>query len=384
MKKASVLLFFLFFAAALTGLWAGGQKAEGGTAPKALVPVNMAVHSNGSGASVIAIAIERGLFKEYGIDPKVTIVESGPSEMAAMRADNPTLDFGFIGPGVAWNPIDSAGNSLSFIFFDNLGNSERMLARKSQFKDANGNGTYDQAELYAGLKGKTVYFEVGTTPGGWFKNLLDAVNQNYASGDKLWIHCEDAAYVAGYTAPNNKPENRVLVVNYLNANIPAGMATAGSNTVDIAVAYEPVPSTILNTVKDVEQVADINSLPEGKVFPSTFVANTKWMKANPELARSCVFVLYRAAVWRAENPTESMRIAERLCARPEGTFVEYAQYFPKAGDYREWFATTSSSGYSYLRSLYDERLPNVPQGVTPKPFEQAIDFAYMLEAIKEL
>jgi hypothetical protein len=40
-------------------------------------------------------------------------------------------------------------------------------------------------------------------------------------------------------------------------------------------------------------------------------------------------------------------------------------------------------GYGYLRSLYNERLPNIPQGTTAKPFEQAFDLEYMLQAIKE-
>jgi NitT/TauT family transport system substrate-binding protein len=380
-----ILMPVLLVTAVLGTAWAGGQKegsAQETAKPK--VKVNVAVHGNGGGASAVAVAVEKGYFAEYGIDPQITIVESGPVEMAAMRADTPTLDFGYIGPGVAWNPIDSTGNSLSFIFFDNLGNSERMLAKKGLFKDTNNNGRYDYSELYAGLKGKTVYIEVGTTPGGWFKNLLAAINEEYAVGDKLWIHCEDSAYLSGYTAPNSKSENRVLVVNYQNSNIPAGMATAAGNiSVDIAVAYEPVPSTVLKSIASVEQVADINSLPNEKVFPATFVANTKWLQANPELAKKCVYAVYKAALYRAENPDEAMRISERLCAKPDGTFDANAYYFPGPADYKDWFASAGSAGYGYLRSLYDDRLPNIPQGTAPKSFEQAFDLTYMLEAIKE-
>ncbi|MDR1250449.1 MAG: hypothetical protein LBK63_14265 [Treponema sp.] len=388
MKKTSKLMMVLFITAAFGTLpvWAAGQKADSSSgSAKALVKVNVAVHGNGGGASAVAVAVEKGYFAEYGIDPQVTIVESGPVEMAAMRADAPTLDFGYIGPGVAWNPIDSTGNSLSFVFFDNLGNSERMLAKKGLFRDANNNGLYDYNELYAGLKGKTVYIEVGTTPGGWFKNLLSAINEGYAMDDRLWIHCEDAAYLSGYTAPNSKSENRVLVVNYQNSNIPAGMATAGGNmSVDIAVAYEPVPSTILKSIASVEQVADINTLPRDKVFPATFVANTKWMQANPELAKNCIYAIYKAALYRAANPDEAMRMSERLCAKPDETFDPNAYYFPDPADYKDWFSASGATGYGYLRSLYNDRLPNIPQGTTPKSFEQAFDLAYMLQAIKEL
>jgi NitT/TauT family transport system substrate-binding protein len=384
MKKTALILLVMVVCGNLS-LWASGQKADGGSAAaKPRVKVNVAVHGNGGGASAVAVAVEKGFFAEFGIEPQVTIVESGPAEMAAMRADTPTLDFGYIGPGVAWNPIDSTGNSLSFVFFDNLGNSERMLAKKGLFRDADNNGRYDYNELYAGLRGKTVYMEVGTTPGGWFKNLLAAINEGRSAGEQLWLHCEDAAYLSGYKAPNARPENRVLAVNYSNANIPAGMATAGSNTVDIAVAYEPVPSTIIKNINTVEQVADINTLPRDKVFPATFVANTKWLKSNPELAKHCMYAIYKAALYRASNPDEAMRISERLCAKPDGTFAADAYFFPGSAEYKAWFATTSAAGYGYLRSLYNERVPNIPQGTTPKPFEQAFDLEYMLQAIKEL
>jgi NitT/TauT family transport system substrate-binding protein len=373
----------LLIAVVLGPVWAGGQKESGAASTKPLAKVNIALHANATGATLISVAEEKGFFKEYGIDAQITIVESGVSEMAAMRAENPTLDAGYIGAGVAWNPIDSTGNSLSFIFFDDLSNAERLIARKGIFRDSNNDGNYDYAEMYAGLRGKTIYIEVGTTPGGWFKNLLDAINQNYADGDKLWIHCEDSAYMAGYKAPNNKPENRILVVNYQNSNIPAGMATAASNaSVDIAAAFEPIPSTILKTVKDIEQIADFGVLPKEKVLPSTIVANTKWLKANPDLAKNFVYALYKAAVWRAKNESEALRIAERVCVKPEGTFLEGVTFFPTGADYRDWFATPDSIGFKYMRALYNERVPNLPQGTIPKPFEQAVDFSYMLKAIE--
>ena len=95
-----------------------------------LTDVRIAIHANVGGAPLAGIAIEQGFFAQEGINPIVTIVESGPSEMAAMRADNRTLDCGFIGAGVSWNAMDPNGNQLKFIFLDNLSNSEAMVARK--------------------------------------------------------------------------------------------------------------------------------------------------------------------------------------------------------------------------------------------------------------
>lgn len=348
------------------------------------VKVNVGIHGNGGGASLLAVGVEQGFFAEYGIDPVYTLVESGPVEMAAMRADTPTLDIGYIGPGVAWNPVDSTGNSLSFVFFDNLGNSERLLAKKGLFTDSNGNGTYDSDELYAGLKGKTVYFEVGTTPGGWFKNLLLAVNDGHTAEEQLWIDCEDAAYLEGYEAPNKDDANRVQVVNYQNANIPAGMAASGSDKVEIAVGYEPVPNTVVSSGSDVEIVADINSLSSDKIFPSTYVANTKWLIDNPEVAQNFMNVLYKAAIWRAENPDEAMRMSEKICQKPTDTFSAGSYIFPTKEEFKEWFAAADSKGYTLLNALYNERVPNIPEGTTPKSFEDSIDFSFMLNAIAEI
>jgi len=47
-----------------------------------------------------------------------------------MRADRRTLDIGYIGAGVAWNPIDGAGNQVSFVFLDCLSNSEMLLQKR--------------------------------------------------------------------------------------------------------------------------------------------------------------------------------------------------------------------------------------------------------------
>ena len=213
MKRFTVVALALLCAVSV--VFAGGGKESGST----LTKVRIGIHGNEGGAPLAAVAKEQGIFAKYGIDPVFTIVESGPAEMTAMRADNRTLDVGYIGAGVAWNPIDGAGNSLSFVFLDVLSNAEMLLAKKGVFTDANNNGKYDNDEIFAGLKGRTVYIEVGTTPGGWFKNLIDLVNEGKADADKLWISSETSSYLAGYTAPNADPANKVDVINTLNSNV---------------------------------------------------------------------------------------------------------------------------------------------------------------------
>lgn len=347
------------------------------------VAVRIGIHANEGGAPLAAVAAEQGIFKKYGINPVFTIVESGPAEMTAMRADKRTLDLGYIGAGVAWNPIDGAGNSLSFVFLDGLSNAEMLLAKKGTFVDSNKNKKYDFPELFTGLKGKTVYIEVGTTPGGWFKTLLEMVNADKVDSEKLWISSETSSYLAGYVAPNQNPANKVSVVNTLNANLPAGMATGGGMT--IVAGFSPATSTILKTNKDVEKIATtVSHFPPEKSFPSTWVASDKWLADNPEVAQNFINALLEAAVWRSENIDEAMRAGERLCQRPVNSFDPVNTVAPEREDYVAWFANKTALGYMYMKALYTSRVPNVPKGNPVKPFETAFNDKFLLEAIRTL
>jgi hypothetical protein len=349
---------------------------------RALVNVRVGIHANEGGSSLAAVAQEKGYFKKYGINPVFTIVESGPVEMTAMRADNRTLDIGYIGSGVAWNPIDGAGNSLSFVFLDCLSNSEMLLAKKGVFTDANKNNLYDNAEIYAGLRGQTVYIEVGATPGAWFLSLVALANTGKSDADKLWVSCETASYLSGYTAPNANPTNKVTVVNTLNSNLPAGMAT---DAMSIVAGFAPATNTILKTNKKAETIATTaKSFPPEKSFPNTWVASDKWLAENPKLAQDFICALYEASIWRAANIDEAMRLAESLCQRPANSFDPINQVAPTKADLSAWFASSSSTGYKYMKALYDNKVPNVPKGNPVKEFEKAFNDKYLLQAIKSI
>ena len=108
MKKMLVTILMALCVISLVS--AAGQSEPGA---KKLATVRIGIHANEGGTPLAAVAAEKGYFEKYGIKPVFTIVESGPAEMTAMRSDNRTLDVGYIGAGVAWNPIDGNGNSLS-------------------------------------------------------------------------------------------------------------------------------------------------------------------------------------------------------------------------------------------------------------------------------
>lgn len=360
-----------------------GAISAAATAEKpALTTVRLGIHANEGGAPLAAVAKEKGFFEKHGINPVFTIVESGPAEMTAMRADNRTLDVGYIGAGVAWNPIDGNGNGLSFVFLDCLSNAEMFLAKKGLFVDANKNGKYDYDEIYAGLKGKKVFIEVGTTPGGWFKTLLELVNEGRPASEQLWIHSETSSYMAGYTAPNKNAAYRVEVVNTLNSNLPAGMASAAGG-MDLVVGFSPATATVLNTNKGVELIATtVGNFPPDKSFPSTWVASNAWLAESPAIAQAFIDALYEAALWRYDNLDESMRLGEKLCQKPAGSFDPFNLVAPSKENYQKWFANKGSTGYLYMKALYDVRVPNVPAGNRIKSFDDAFNDTFLLNAIK--
>jgi len=347
-----------------------------------LTTVRVGIHANEGGATLAAVAYEQGFFKKWNINPQFTIVESGPIEMTAMRADRRTLDIGFIGAGVAWNPLDGSGNQVSFVFLDCLSNADMLLAKKGIFVDTNKNSKYDFDEIYNGLKGQTVYMEVGTTPGGWFKDLLTLVNAGKPDSQKLWIACETSSYLAGYVAPNSNPAYKVTVVNTLNSNLPAGMASSGMT---IIAGFAPATSAILRTNKEAERIATTMShFPPEKSFPNTWVASNKWLSENPQVAQNFINALLEAAVWRAEHIDDAMRAGERLCQRPVGSFDPINQVYPDKNDYLTWFSSKDALGYRYMKALYDSKVPNVPKGNPVNPFEKAFNDSYLLEALKLL
>lgn len=378
MKKLTVVVLMtlcvLFAVSAAGAPEAGTQK---------LTNVRVGIHANEGGTPLAAVALEKGFFAKYGIKPVFTIVESGPAEMTAMRSDNRSLDVGYIGAGVAWNPIDGAGNPLSFVFLDCLSNAEMFLAKKGLFVDENKNDKFDNAEIFAGLKGKKVYIEVGTTPGGWFKSLLELINAGIPASEQVWMHSETSSYMAGYSAPNSNPANRVEVINTLNSNLPAGMASNGG--MDVVVGFSPATSIILKTNKDIELIGTtVGNFPPEKSFPSTWVASNKWLEESPEVAQNFINALYEAGIWRAENLDEAMRIGENLAQKPVNSFDPTNLVAPTKKMYQEWFASKSGDGYAYMKALYSARVPNVPAGNPVKSFEESFADSYVVNAIKNI
>ncbi len=383
MKKAPaiLLIFILISASALS--------AGCGWLTERLTDVRIAIQGNAGGAPLAGIASEKGFFKQEGINAVITLYDNESAEIAAMRADQPTIDCGYIGADAAWNVTDPRENGLSFLLLDNLSSTEVLLARKGIFSDTNANGFYDYREIYEGLKGKTVHIDTTSSSGGWFRDLIDKIHSTLAIPDaeKLWIAGGIDGYPSGYTAPNSNEEFKVTVVQTANADVAAGMSAEGADRIDIAVAYAPVPASILSSDSNIVQIAATATHLANQYFPATWVADDRWIAANPDIVQKVVNALYKALIYRSgslANRSEALAAGERIAAKAAGSFDAASVVWPTKAEYKEWFANTQGMGYTYMRSLYNAKKTGLPAGVIPKSFEDCFADSFLLKAAADI
>jgi len=340
--------------------------------------VRVGIHANEGGATLFAVAQKMGYFEEQGLTIELTIVESGPAEMTAMRASNRTLDIGYIGAGVAWNALDDSGNRLQFVYLDTLSISEALIADPAK-KNVDSESSW--TELYEALKGSTVAIQVDATPGTWFKNFLAKVNAEAGVPDaqKLWIYCEVDAYLADYTAPNTNPAYKVTVVNESNENLPQSYQ---AHEYDFYCGFAPSTLSIINA-GGVQVANTATHLPEF-TFPSTWVASVAWMQENPAVVQKFINALAKASKYRAEHIEQSLRWAEEICQVNEGTFKADVMIAPSADELYDWFKDFDGRGYTYMKALYDSKVGNVPAGNRVKTLPETMNFSYMLKALSEV
>lgn len=378
MRRNIKRMFAILFVSAL----ALTLVACGGGSAKENHTVRVGIHSNEGGATLFAVAQDQGYFEEQGLTIELTVVESGPAEMAAMRADNRSLDVGYIGAGVSWNAIDDFGNRLRFIYLDCLSNSEMFIANPAKKPGINKDSTWN--ELYEALKGSTVAIPTDTTPGSWFKMFLEKVNNLAGPGetpvvdaDKLWIHSETDAYLEGYVAPNNNEANKITVVTESNEYLPQAY-----KEYDFVAGFAPATTSVLAS-GGVEVATTSSHLPENS-FPSTWVASEKWMLENPAVVQKFINALAKATEWRSKNLEKSLRLAETLLQVNQNTFTADSLIAPSAKELYNWFATYDGLGYIYFNGMYKDKVNNVPAGNRAKTLPEALEVSYMLKGLSEV
>ncbi|MFI8946621.1 aliphatic sulfonate ABC transporter substrate-binding protein [Streptomyces sp. NPDC053750] len=250
--------------AALAGLSAtallaacGGGSSSGGSSGDT---VRFGYINDFNGASLIAVADAKGLWKKHGLKADTKVFTNGPLQIQALGTNN--LDFGYIGPGAMWLP---ASGQAKVVAINTLGNSDRVLAQPG----------IDSMEQ---LKGKTVAVPEGT------------------SGDMI---LSLALKKAGMTKSDVKtvPMDPSTIVSAFS-----------SQQVDGAGFWYPAAATIKKQVPGMKELAKNTDFESEVSFPTAFVAGNKVVADRPEKVEKVLAVLRDAIAFRSEHTEEAIKL----------------------------------------------------------------------------
>ncbi|MFB6555232.1 aliphatic sulfonate ABC transporter substrate-binding protein [Streptomyces sp. NPDC056405] len=239
----------------------GSGSSSGGSGDK----VRFGYINDFNGASLIAIAEAKGLWKKHGLTAESKVFTNGPLQIQALGTDN--LDFGYIGPGAMWLP---ASGQAKVVAINTLGNSDRVLAQPG-------------IDSMQQLKGKTVAVPEGT------------------SGDMILS-------LALEKAGMSKSDLKVVPMD------PSTIVSAfSSKQVDGAGFWYPAAATIKKQVPDLVELAKNTDFENDVSFPTAFVAGNELVADRPEKVKKVLAVLRDAMTFRSAHAEEAIALtADKL------------------------------------------------------------------------
>ncbi|MFI0816327.1 aliphatic sulfonate ABC transporter substrate-binding protein [Streptomyces sp. NPDC021098] len=220
-----------------------------------------------NGASLLAIADQRGLWKKHGLTADYKVFVNGPVQIQALGTGN--LDYGYIGPGALWLP---ASGKATIVAVNTLTYADRVIARPG-------------ITSVRGLRGRKVGVPEGTS-GEMALNL--ALQQAGMAMDDISKVVMDA---------------------------PTVVSAFASGKIDGAGIWYPLIDTIKAKVPGMEEVASTEDIP-GSTFPTAFLTGAK---RRPERDEKVVKVLQEANDWRAAHPKESIALAAKMLKADQTT-----------------------------------------------------------------
>ncbi|ASY31861.1 aliphatic sulfonate ABC transporter substrate-binding protein [Streptomyces sp. CLI2509] len=212
-----------------------------------------------NGASLLAIARERGLWKKHGLTASYSVFVNGPVQIQALGTGD--LDYGYIGPGAMWLP---ASEKARIVAIDTLTYADRVIAKPG-------------ITSVQGLKGRKVGVPEGT------------------SGEMV---LRLALEKAGMTMDD---------IQKVVMDAPTIVAAFSSGRIDGAGINYPLIDTIKEKVPKLVEVASTEDI--GGSFPTAFVAGPK---TDATAEAKVVAVLKEANDWRAAHPEESVALSAKL------------------------------------------------------------------------
>jgi len=211
-------------------------------------------NGDGNGAMLEAIAQKQGLWKKHGLNITAKKFTNGPIQIQALGAGS--LDFGYIGPGAIWLPIEGKAKIIAPVA---LGESDRVIAQK-------GIDTVQQ------LKGKTIGVPQGTS--GAMLLGLALAKAGMSIHDVNQVFMDPSTVISAFTA----------------------------GKLDAAAIWYPFVAQIKTAVPGMVEVVKSSDFPD-LAFPSCLVAGPN-ITQKPELLKRYQAAAKDAMDWAAAHTSE--------------------------------------------------------------------------------
>lgn len=256
-------------------------------------------HENFGGASAVMLGVEKGYFREEGLDIELVGFNSGPPSVAALTAGD--VDVTFVGHGAFSLVLEGQADIIAV---ESLSNSEEILARADS-------GIYTISDL----RGKKLATPFGTSG----ENFLDV-----------------ALRLAGI------PREQIEVVNI---DVAGAVSALLHGTVDAVSIWAPYTNELRARLgDDLISLADCMDYRDKIVLPMFWVATSKSIRENEELLLRFVRALYRCLDDRAAD----LEGAARLTAGHLGRDYESIRSDTRTA---EWLTSESAGRYLWSGEL---------------------------------
>lgn len=318
MRRSSV---FTRISAALLGL---ACAVVGGAASPAWAQtrLDLAASNTWWGQVPLMVAIDKGFFKEQGIDTDLKSISSSGDRIAAVTAGSAA----FANLGRIAAIVEMARNNQSFFYFANV-------------DDSPGN------------------------EGCWARPGFDSFKA--LRGKKVAANTSAQITLNGLLANEGMTERDVQFVNLPGGEMAAALA---KGDVDAACVWEPLLSTVKAGTPGGKLLGLDSDTPNFKKFgtmasPDIMVISRKLVTEQPDLARKLAIAIFKGVAYTNDHPKESAElVAHYFRKSPEEVLaaMKTFKYFG-AKDWPEHMRLHSEQMQYLAQWLYDNgKIPTLP------------------------
>ncbi|WP_460520528.1 ABC transporter substrate-binding protein [Humibacter antri] len=232
----------------------GNASGTAGSSAGTAKVMNATFGNNGDGnsAQIYVVGQDQGIWAKHGLEITPKIFTSGPLQIQALGAGD--LDFGVIGPGAIWLPIEGKAKVVAV---QGTGNADRIIAQP-------------QYKTIKDLKGKTIGVPEGTSGDMLFQLLL--AKEGLSKSD----------------------------FNVVNMNPPTVISAFSAQKVDAAAVWYPFVQQIQQSVPKLVQLAKDDDFPQNR-FPTCIVGGPE-IEQKAELLKRFQAATKDIMDWTAKNP----------------------------------------------------------------------------------